>query len=106
VGLADTPEFQASKGWIARFKSRACLHNIKLTGESASTDKGAAQEFAKTFPKITEEVVCSDCQIFNVDELGLFWKNVPAGTCSAMEEAVHLGIRQLRIDSHCFLVAV
>jgi hypothetical protein len=40
--LADAPEFQTSKGWFDMFMSRVCLHNIKLTGESASADKEAA----------------------------------------------------------------
>jgi len=31
---AGMPEFQASKGFFDRFKSRDSLHNIKLTGES------------------------------------------------------------------------
>jgi hypothetical protein len=54
---ADSPEFQASKGWFDRFKSRACIHNIKLPGEYASADKEAALEFIKTFSKIIEEGV-------------------------------------------------
>jgi hypothetical protein len=39
---ANAPEFHASKGWFDKFKNRAKLHNIRLTGESASADKQAA----------------------------------------------------------------
>lgn len=33
-GVADVPVFHASKSWFDRFKARACLNNIKLTGEA------------------------------------------------------------------------
>jgi hypothetical protein len=52
---ANDPEFHASKCWFNRFKNRSKLHNIRLTGESASADKQAALEFVKRFAKIVEE---------------------------------------------------
>jgi hypothetical protein len=55
-----------------RFKRRASLHNIKLIGECAGANKEAAQEFVKTFFKITEEGGYSARLIFNADERGLF----------------------------------
>jgi len=42
VEAADMPEFQASKGLFDRFKSRASLHNVKLTGESVGANTDAA----------------------------------------------------------------
>ena len=69
---ADMPEFQASKVLFDRFKSRASLHNIKLTGGSAGANKEAAKEFVKTFFKIIEEGGYSARRIFNADERGLF----------------------------------
>jgi hypothetical protein len=80
-GVADTLEFQASKGWFDSFKSRACIHNIKL----ASADKEAVQGFVKPLSEITEEGGYSACQIFNVKETVLFWKKMPAPTYLAKE---------------------
>lgn len=34
--------FNASKGWLERFKRHYNLHNIKMTGEAASGDKETA----------------------------------------------------------------
>ncbi|GFT45827.1 tigger transposable element-derived protein 1 [Trichonephila clavipes] len=38
-------EFSASKGWLTGFLKRNALHNIKITGESATADEGAAKIF-------------------------------------------------------------
>lgn len=45
---ADSDEdvtFNASHGWLSRFKVRNNLHNVKVTGEAASADIKAAKEF-------------------------------------------------------------
>jgi hypothetical protein len=49
------------------------------------------QEFVKAFSKIIEEGGYSACQIFNVDEAGLFWEKMPCQTYLAKEEAAALG---------------
>lgn len=88
VGLSN---FKASRGWFDRYKSRAGLHNIKLTGESASADKEAADKFVRTFAEIVDAGNYSAHQIFNVDETGLFWKKMPERTYLAKEENVAPG---------------
>jgi hypothetical protein len=60
----NAPEFYVSKGWSDRFKNRAKLHNIKLTGESASADKQAAPEYVKNFAEIVKKGEYSAHQIF------------------------------------------
>ena len=37
--------FNASHGWFHRFKTRAILHNVKVSGEAASADTVAARQF-------------------------------------------------------------
>ncbi|GFW20734.1 tigger transposable element-derived protein 1 [Trichonephila clavipes] len=67
-------EFSASKGWLTRFLKRNALHNIKITGESATADEGAAKIFPEELAKIIEDGDYSADQVFNANETGLYWK--------------------------------
>ncbi|KAM4048904.1 tigger transposable element-derived protein 1-like [Anomaloglossus baeobatrachus] len=60
--------------------------NQRLQGEAASADEKAATEFPKTLAEIIEEGGYCDQQVFNVDEIGLFWKRLPNRTYIAKEE--------------------
>ncbi|GFY32538.1 tigger transposable element-derived protein 1 [Trichonephila clavipes] len=48
-------EFSASKGWLTGFLKRNTLHNIKITGESATAEEGAAKIFPEELAKIIED---------------------------------------------------
>ncbi|XP_071053644.1 tigger transposable element-derived protein 1-like [Onthophagus taurus] len=81
-----TDTFNASWGWFRRFKIRANLIKVKLIGEAASTDSNAASEFIATLKAIVHDGNYSPHQIFNVDETGLFWKNMPSNTYITKDE--------------------
>ena len=51
---AKDESFAASHGWFACFKQRANLYSLKLSGEAASADKKAAEEFPFTLKKIID----------------------------------------------------
>ena len=70
----------AVKGWFENFKIRFSLHNIKTQGETELADIEAAREYHKTLAKIIEEDGYTAEQIFNADETGLNWKNIPHRT--------------------------
>lgn len=72
-GESENEEFAASKVWLKRFKARANLRNLRVQGEAASADK-AASEFPSVLPGIVGEGGYCAEQVFNVDEIGLFWK--------------------------------
>ncbi|XP_066428508.1 tigger transposable element-derived protein 1-like [Eleutherodactylus coqui] len=78
--------FTASHGWFNCFKAHNSLHNIKVTGEAASADTVAAQEFPATLKEIIKEGAFSPQQIFIVDETGLYWKKMPDRTYISKEE--------------------
>lgn len=81
-----TESFNASKGWFERFKTRYDLHNLKFSGESASADHEAAQNFLPDLQEtITEKGYFPD-QVFNCDETGLFWKRMPDRTWISKDE--------------------
>ena len=74
--IAAEERFTASHGWFARFKKRANLHHVSVSGEAASADKEAAERFPQLLKEIIEEGGYSAKQVFNVDETGLFWKKM------------------------------
>ena len=65
-------EFTARSGWFKRFKNRYSLHNVKVSGECASADLKAAEEFLETLDKLIVEENYLPEQIFNMDETSLF----------------------------------
>ncbi|GFX04767.1 tigger transposable element-derived protein 1 [Trichonephila clavipes] len=84
-------EFSASKGWLTGFLKRNALHNIKITGESATADEGAAKIFPEELAKIIEDGDYSADQVFNADETGLYWKKLPNRTYIAKDEKTASG---------------
>ncbi|GFS82468.1 tigger transposable element-derived protein 1 [Trichonephila clavipes] len=79
-------EFSASKGWLTGFLKRNALHNIKITGESATADEGVAKIFPEELAKIIEDGDYSVDQVFNADETGLYWKKLPNRTYITKDE--------------------
>jgi hypothetical protein len=80
-------EFNASSGWFHRFKQWHSFHNLKLSAEVGSADEVAASTLSEEFKEIVEEGGYSLKQIFNFDEMGLFWKRMPSQTYISKEEA-------------------
>ncbi|XP_032806279.2 uncharacterized protein LOC116940493 [Petromyzon marinus] len=88
-GKKSRTPFAASKGWFENFKKRYSLQNVKLVGESMDTvaDEGAYRVLRKKV--VDEEEEDDDCkprQVFDVDEMGLFWKKMPTRTYISKEE--------------------
>ncbi|XP_047473466.1 tigger transposable element-derived protein 1-like [Penaeus chinensis] len=86
-------KFNASSGWFARFKKRYGFHNLKMTGEAASADVGAAKTYPATLKKIIEEGGYTSKQSFNIDETCLFWKKLPNRTYITAEEKTAPGFK-------------
>jgi len=61
------------------------IHCIKIIEEAASADIEATRVFTAEFKKIIEDDFPPDL-VFNVDETGLFWKQVPSRTYISREE--------------------
>ena len=73
-------KFEGSNGWFWLFCKRTGLRSIKCTGESACVDKDVVDNFVGHLQKLIEEEGYHPKQVFNVDELGLFWKQMSGRT--------------------------
>ena len=79
-------KFAASRGWFDRFRQRFSLHNVAFAGENASADQEAARKFPTEVRALISEKGYVASQIFNCDETGLFWKQMPKRTYLMKEE--------------------
>ncbi|XP_039590576.1 tigger transposable element-derived protein 1-like [Polypterus senegalus] len=80
AGEDYSQEFVASTGWFKRFKKRFQLHNVRVTGEAASADEEVTSKFVYSLDEIIKNEGHLAEQIFNVDETGLYWKQMPGRT--------------------------
>lgn len=60
-------KFEASRGWIMRFKERSSLYNIKVQSEGANHLADLAE--------IISEVGYTKQHIFSIDKTVYYWKN-------------------------------
>nr|XP_045618267.1 uncharacterized protein LOC123770459 isoform X1 [Procambarus clarkii]XP_045618268.1 uncharacterized protein LOC123770459 isoform X1 [Procambarus clarkii]XP_045618269.1 uncharacterized protein LOC123770459 isoform X1 [Procambarus clarkii]XP_045618270.1 uncharacterized protein LOC123770459 isoform X1 [Procambarus clarkii]XP_045618271.1 uncharacterized protein LOC123770459 isoform X1 [Procambarus clarkii] len=77
-GPSEEPQF--NHAWLEGFKKFHQFHNISLTSEFGSADKGAVEEF---LPKLLENIEkggYSPDQVFNANETELYWKRLPDST--------------------------
>ena len=76
-------------------------YDVKVSGESASAEVKAAEEFLESLDDLTVEENCFPEKIFNMDGTSLFWKLMPertfiqeeASACQTLnDEIILLGI--------------
>jgi hypothetical protein len=72
MGIED---FSASNGWISCFKQCHCLVFKKLAGESAAVYTNTTDLWFERLPKLVEGYEAQD--IYNADEIGLFFNCLP-----------------------------
>jgi transposase len=76
--LLHHTNFKASSGWFTKFTQRHGISYKQVCGEGAAVDFDAVQKWKDELPKLLAKYRASD--IFNADELGLFYKCTPDKT--------------------------
>lgn len=78
-------EFSASNGWFERFKERHGLSFKKMCGEAAAVDMRPVEEWKNGLLKDVLQRY-NPCDVFNLDETGLFFRLVPDKTLTFQSE--------------------
>lgn len=79
-------EFDASSGWLTRFKERHGVRELSIQGEKLSANQEGASQFRGDFQKLVLSKNLLPEQIYNADETGLFWKCLPTKTLAFTSE--------------------
>ncbi|KFM72769.1 Jerky-like protein, partial [Stegodyphus mimosarum] len=79
--------FDASSGWLTRFKQRHGIREIGLHGEKLNGEQQAADDFQHEFEEFVLKEELSFETFYNADESGLLWKCLPTGTLTFESES-------------------
>ena len=76
-GIPEDERLHLSDGWLAKFKTRHNLKNRKRHGEAASSNPEAVKQDQQRLQNLIAQHGYWLCDIFNMDETGLFYAYVP-----------------------------
>ncbi|XP_054709194.1 tigger transposable element-derived protein 6-like [Uloborus diversus] len=83
-------DFQASSGWLNKFKKRHAIKEKVVPGESRSVDDAVCDDWRNNELKKILKDYQSD-NIFKVDEMGLFYKCLPNEALTLKDNDCHGG---------------
>ena len=72
--------FHASNGWVSNFKKRYGLRHLKICGEKLSDKSSSVDPFLTQLQNKIKEMSLLPEQIYNADESGLFFRQIPNKT--------------------------
>lgn len=70
--LGSNADFNATTGWLMRFKSRHGIRKLDIQGEKLSIDTEVAAHFTDSFKKSLDKEGYKKTNVFNADETGLY----------------------------------
>lgn len=85
--------FQASSGWLQRFKSRHGIRSLRICGDKLSADVKASNTFVDTLHDIINESKYTKDFIYNADETRLDYKALPSKSLVLRNESAAPGFK-------------
>uniref|UniRef100_A0A2H8TNS6 Jerky-like n=1 Tax=Melanaphis sacchari TaxID=742174 RepID=A0A2H8TNS6_9HEMI len=79
-------DFQASDGWLDKFKNRFGLRLLCMTGEKLSCDVNSVEPYKEKFQKVIQELSLTPDQVYIADESGFLLHLLPKKTFVHHEE--------------------
>lgn len=79
-----TEDFKASNGWLNRFRQRHNINFASVCGESGSLPNESVENWLSKLPDILSGFKA--CDIYNMDETGLFYRALPDKSLSIRGE--------------------
>lgn len=98
-----TTDFNASDGWLTKFKRRHGMRFLKVCGEILSSDTTQITPFVHALRAKIDEMQLTHGQIYNADESGLFYRLIPDRTYVAACEKTAPG-RKIRKERFTFML--
>lgn len=93
--LLELPDnFNASSGWLSRFKQRRGIRELAIQGEKLSADTAAVAGFCVQLQGVIKEHNLLPCQIYNADETELYWRAMPTRTLAGGNETSAPGYKK------------
>lgn len=86
-------KFNASDGWLQKFKWRHGVRLLKITGEKLSSQPELVNPFTIELSETIKKFDLTEHQIYNADETGLYWKLLPDKTYVALSEKTAPGLK-------------
>ncbi|XP_064110427.1 tigger transposable element-derived protein 1-like [Macrobrachium nipponense] len=93
---ASEEVFKASHGWFDNFKKRTSIHSVVRHGEAANANVKAADTYIQKFAALVAREGYIPQQVFNCDEMGLFWRKMPRRTYITAEEKMMPGHKSIK----------
>ena len=79
-------KFNASQGWLDRFKERHSMRTLQTKGEKASADTESSRAFSEETAMLVRDQKYALEDLFNADETGLQYKSLSEKTLALRSE--------------------
>lgn len=84
--ITKKTDFRASHGWFQNFKKRHGIRYMQMSGEKVSANESEIQEFIGKLDAKIIELGLDPEQIYNADETGMNWRQLPTKIFVTEEE--------------------